>query len=62
MNISGRAQCPHKKMPTIQPELLFNRILHLREPLVGLLAFFIFALNKGRPENNHPVKEKLISS
>ena len=32
-----------------QPELLFHEILHLREPLIGSLAFFIFVLNRRGP-------------
>ena len=27
-------------------ELLFHKVLHLKEPLVGALAFFILALNE----------------
>ena len=33
-----------KKIPWSQPELLFHEILHLKEPLVGSLVFFIWIL------------------
>ena len=33
----------------VQGSLLFHEILHLREPLVGSLAFFILVLIKGGP-------------
>ena len=30
------------RSPELQPELLFREILHIKEPLVGSLAFFSF--------------------
>ena len=33
--------------PELQPELLFREILHIKEPLVGSLAFFHFGTEQG---------------
>ena len=40
-----------------QPELFFHEIFHLKDPLVGLLAFFYFGTEHGggRFKKNHPV-------
>ena len=35
-----------KKTAFRQPELLFHQILHLREPLVGLLAYLLFGIER----------------
>ena len=42
-------QYRNEKMPTSQPDLLFFENLHLREPLVGSLAFFHFGTEHGMP-------------
>ena len=49
-------QCRNEKMPSRQPQLLFHEILYLREPLVGLLAFFSFWYRTGEGQlKDHPV-------
>ena len=35
-----------KKTAFSQPERLFHQILHLREPLVGLLAYLLFGIER----------------
>ena len=40
-------QYRNQEMPRSQPELLFREILHLKEPLVDLLAFNHFATEQG---------------
>ena len=47
-------------MPASQPELLFHEILHLREPLVGSLAFLILLLIKGGPVKKIPLNVIVI--
>ena len=42
-------------MPWSQAELLFHEILHLKEPLNGLLADFHFGTEQGGAVKNHPV-------
>ena len=45
------------KMPWSQAELLFHEILHLKEPLNGLLADFHFGTEQGggADKKNRPV-------
>ena len=39
-----------------QPELFLHEILHLRQPLVGSLAYFLFGTEQGGPvEKRHPI-------
>ena len=42
-------------------ELLLYEILHLRESLVGSLAFFILVLNQGGPVNKNNLVSCIVS-
>ena len=46
---------PKRKRPTSPPYLHFHEILHLKEPLIGSLAFFHFETEQGLPLKNHSV-------
>ena len=41
-------QYQNEKRPKSQTRLRFHEILHLREPLVGSIAFFHFVTEQGR--------------
>ena len=50
---------PKRQMAFSQPELLLHDILHLRKPLVGSLAYFLFSTEwGGGAVKKHPVESK----
>ena len=48
------------EMPRSQTQLLFHEILHLKEPLVVLLAFYHFGTEQGEAISNITLYHKSV--